>query len=169
MSKISCLKLHNFRNYPNQKFNFSNKITAIYGKNGSGKTNLLEAISLICCGRSIKNSSLGEIIQKNPIANSMANSFSIYADFAQHQQIDNIGLQYSENDKKKIWQINGNIHKTLPREITLPTIIWLTPKMDNLFTESKSERRLFLDKITSDIDPNHSSRLNLYSHCYVKG
>ncbi|MFT6077299.1 MAG: DNA replication and repair protein RecF, partial [Rickettsiales bacterium] len=51
---INNLKLDNFRNYQSINFDFDAKIIAIYGKNGAGKTNILEAISLLSKGSGIK-------------------------------------------------------------------------------------------------------------------
>ncbi len=49
---LTDVKLFNFRNYRKLEFQPSKKITVFYGKNGSGKTNLLEAVHFCCLGRS---------------------------------------------------------------------------------------------------------------------
>ncbi len=50
---IKRLILNNFRNYQDQEFQFSPDINIIYGNNGSGKTNIIEAISLFRKGKGL--------------------------------------------------------------------------------------------------------------------
>jgi DNA replication and repair protein RecF len=159
-TSISQLKLTNFRNYLSQNFNFTHKVIAIYGNNGVGKTNILEAISLLTKGNGIKNAEFDEMICRQ----NHLNNFTIYSNLEHHPDIENIGTSYSRIDNKKIFQINNKILTSHSRNKTSPAIIWLTPQMDNLFCSSKTLRRKFLDKIVADIDTHHNSRLNLYNH-----
>ncbi len=159
-TSISQLKLSNFRNYQSKDFNFTNKVIAIYGNNGVGKTNILEAISLLSKGQGIKNAEFDEMVCNQ----NSASNFTIYSNIQNHPDIENIGTSYSRIDGKKIFQINHKILTSRSRNKNFPAIIWLTPQMDNLFCSSKTLRRKFLDKIVADIDPHHSTRLNLYNH-----
>ena len=63
MALIETIQLKNFRNYESAKFQFSRGINHIYGPNGLGKTNLLEAIFLLSTGRSFKTINLSELIK----------------------------------------------------------------------------------------------------------
>lgn len=165
---ISQLKLTNFRNYPSKNFNFTDKIIAIYGNNGVGKTNILEAISLLAKGNGVKNAEFCEMVCNQ---NSNGN-FTIYGQIENHPNIDNIGTSFfitnNQKTNKRIYQTNNKIIKSLSKNITSNktslAIIWLTPQMDNLFCSSKILRRKFLDKIVADIDNQHNTRLNLYNH-----
>ena len=65
MGYFSNIKLNNFRNFENYSLEFSNNCNVFYGKNGSGKTNLLEAISLFSKGRGLRKDKLTNIIKKN--------------------------------------------------------------------------------------------------------
>ncbi|MES2677805.1 MAG: DNA replication/repair protein RecF [Pseudomonadota bacterium] len=157
---LSQLKLNNFRNYQSKNFEFTAKIIAIFGKNGVGKTNILEAISLLNKGSGLKGADLEEMInQKNSLQN-----FTIYSQINNHPQIENIGTSYLAAENKRIFQINNKILSSSSRYKNFPAIIWLTPQMDNLFCSSKTIRRKFLDKIVADIDVTHNSRINAYNH-----
>src|SRR6185503_3877302 len=72
---INYLKLHNFRNYHHCAFLFSPGVNVIWGNNGEGKTNLLEAIQLLSTGRSPRTHRLQEMIREG------ADSFAIEAHF----------------------------------------------------------------------------------------
>ncbi len=159
-TSISQLKLTNFRNYLSQNFNFTHKVIAIYGNNGVGKTNILEAISLLVKGSGIKNADFDEMVYSQ----NAASNFTIYGNLENHPDIENIGTSFSKIDGKRIFQINNKILNNYSKNKISPAIIWLTPQMDNLFCSSKTLRRKFLDKIVADIDNHHNSRLNLYNH-----
>ena len=157
---LSKLKLDNFRNYQAKNFEFTTKIIAIFGKNGVGKTNVLEAITLLNKGCGLKGADLESMInQKNPQQN-----FTIYSQINNHPHIENIGTSYLSAENKRLFQINNKILTSNSRYKNFPTIIWLTPQMDNLFCSSKTLRRKFLDKIVADIDSAHNSRINSYNH-----
>ena len=125
-----------------------------------GKTNILEAISLLNKGQGLKGAEFDEMISHE---NSEQN-FAIYSSLKNHPEIENIGTSYSKIESKKIFQINHKVLTSRSSYKFFPAIIWLTPQMDNLFCSSKTIRRKFLDKIVADIDPAHNSRINAYNH-----
>ena len=102
-TSISQLKLTNFRNYLSQNFNFTHKVIAIYGNNGVGKTNILEAISLLVKGSGIKNAEFDEMVYSQ----NAASNFTIYGNLENHPDIENIGTSFSKIDGKRIFQINN--------------------------------------------------------------
>ena len=65
MAIVKNINLSNFRNFRNLNLSFDDKINIFFGQNGCGKTNILEAISLIAKGRGIRNSSIFNLISKN--------------------------------------------------------------------------------------------------------
>ena len=161
-TSISQLKLVSFRNYQSKNFDFTKKIIAIFGNNGVGKTNVLEAISLLSKGQGLKHAELNDVIHQK--SGNCSDNFTIYSQLTNHPDIENIGTSYSRIEGKRIFQINNKTLTSYSKNKTFPAIIWLTPQMDNLFFSSKSIRRKFLDKIVADIDSNHNSRINLYNH-----
>lgn len=152
--RLSKLQLTNFRNYESSNFSFGHKITAISGNNGVGKTNILEAISLLGKIQGLKSAEFSEIIN-NKIH---SNEFTIYGEIEDHPNIDSIGISYNKSELKKTFHINNKPAKGR----NFPTIIWLTPQMDSLFCSSKTLRRKFFDKIVCDINSQHNAAINSY-------
>lgn len=152
--EIEKLQLYNFRNYQNQTFFFPKKINIILGENGSGKTNILEAITLLKKGSGLKKADFLDIIAQN----ATDRRFSIFSKIKNHPLIEEIGTSYE--GEKRLFQINGTKINILKQEIA---IIFLIPQMDDLFCDSKSIRRLFLDKIIGNIYPEHKSNINNYN------
>ncbi len=155
---ISKIILNNFRNYKSRNFQFNPNITIIFGENGVGKTNILEAISLFKKGRGIRSINLDEMV----LSDVKESKFTIYSELNNHNEIANCATSFDKLTSKRIFQVNGNKVGSIKN---FPAIIWLNPKMDSIFTDSKSIRRNFLDKIVSDIDQNHSLRINSYDKC----
>ena len=155
---ISKIFLNNFRNYTSKIFNFNPDITVIFGDNGVGKTNILEAISLFKKGRGIRSVDLDEMVCNN----ASDAKFTIYSELNDHNEIANCATSFDKISGKRIFQVNQTKTGSIKN---FPAIIWLNPKMDSIFTDSKSIRRKFLDKIVGDIDQNHLSRINDYDKC----
>ena len=157
-TNISLSKLHltNFRNYKSASFGFHSDIVAIFGLNGVGKTNILEAITLLAKGKGLRGADFDDIIRNDN--NALGDGFTIYCQLDNHAYIDNIGTSYSKREKKRIFQVNGNTGSGKD----FPAVIWLTPQMDSIFLGAKADRRKFLDAIVGDIDANHRSRINAY-------
>lgn len=102
---LSELKLNNFRNYIGRDLKFDTKITAIYGANGVGKTNILESISLLCKGQGLKGAEFEGIICNK----SAQKNFTIFAKIQNHPHIEDIGTSYLADENKRIFQINQKI------------------------------------------------------------
>ncbi len=157
-SYIKKLTLTNYRVYENNSFNFEPKINIIYGKNGIGKTNILEAISFLSPGKSFSNSNLNDVLKFKK------NNWTIFANIENDDIVDTLAV-FTENDnenlKKKI-KINGNLVKSQEELNKIFNIIWLTPDMQNMFNDDKSVRRRFLDRTVYLLDNQHSTRVAKY-------
>ena len=152
--EITKLQLYNFRNYHNRVFTFPKKINIILGENGSGKSNILESITLLKKGSGLKKADFSDIISQNI----NEQRFSIFSEIRNHPLIDEIGTSY-ENEKR-FFQINGKKINSQKSEIP---IIYLVPHMDNLFCDNKSTRRSFLDNIINNIYSEHKTNINNYN------
>jgi len=155
---ISKIILNNFRNYTSKSFHFKSDITVIFGDNGVGKTNILEAISLFKKGKGIRSVDLDEMVCNQ----AREAKFTIYSELNNHDDIANCATSFDKISGKRIYHVNNSKVGSIRN---FPAIIWLNPKMDSIFTDSKAVRRKFLDKIVGDIDQNHLSRINDYDKC----
>lgn len=163
-SYIETLTLNNYRGYRNNIFSFFPNINVVYGKNGIGKTNILESISFLSPGKGFLNSNLNDILRIAENRTLLNCNWSIFANIKNSDIVDTISV-FSDNDngnlKKKI-KINGNIAKSQEELNKIFSIIWLTPEMQNFFYDDKSVRRKFLDRTVYILDNQHASRVAKY-------
>ena len=153
---ILSLKLSNFRNYQSYKAEFPNCPIALIGKNGVGKTNILEAISLMQPGRGIRSVSLEDITYKN------CGNFGIHINLIKDAEKLEIGSSLNINHSKtRKVKIDGKFISPLTLTEYLG-VISLTPLMDKLFIEGASNRRKFIDKITWIFFSTHAKNIRLY-------
>ena len=162
-TKITRLLLQNFRNFEYKKFSFNSNLIFLSGNNGIGKTNTLEAISLLGRNSSLRGDDLEEMVMQN--SQNSANSFNIFAQLQNNDYIDNLAIKYDKNLRKKIYEFNGEVatsKRLIEFKNYLINFIFLTPQIEQLFIMGKSTRRDYLDKIVCDIDLSHQNRLNDY-------
>lgn len=161
MTFIKKLTLTNYRVYENNIFNFDKNINIIYGRNGLGKTNILEALSYLSPGKGFLNSNIMEVLN---FYKTNSCGWSIFSELENNPIVDTVSV-YGEPDggivRKKI-KINNNPAKTQDELSKIFNIIWLTPDMQNFFNDATSVRRKFLDRIVYMIDNTHSSRVAKY-------
>jgi DNA replication and repair protein RecF len=158
---ISNIKITNFRNINNINYSFSKNLIAFIGNNGVGKTNILETISLASPGRGLRNAKIEELENFNK--KNYFNGFNININFYQNE--NNIifrTYKEAEDTNRKIELNHDKIPQTkLSKYIN---IIWLTPLLDSIFVDSKSERRKFFDRICFNLFPEHLKNLQRYEH-----
>lgn len=161
MQKISLqtLTLKNYRNFSNLELEFQDKVVVIIGQNGSGKTNILESISLLSPGRGLRSARLDEIVQIGQ--QSWHSSFKLQSKLG----LSEISTDFLQSGTRKI-DYNGSkiANNELP---SLTSMIWLTPQMEGVFLGSSSDRRRFLDRIVYSFDSMHAKRINKYDY-YMK-
>ncbi|MBL6664717.1 MAG: AAA family ATPase [Rickettsiales bacterium] len=159
MIKVITLILTNFRNFSIKKLEFSKDIILFCGANGAGKTNILESLTLLAKGTSLRSADFDQMVNQD------AKEFTIYTDLENHEFIDNIAISFNKLQGKKNTAVNGEIiSQTRQSDLRNHFInfIALTPKLEQLFISSKSTRRDYLDKIVQDIDSTHQSRVSNY-------
>ena len=128
--RIKFLKLINFRSHSEFNLELSGKPIAIIGNNGAGKTNILEAISLLSPGRGLRNSKFSEMVKDDNMLPWGVN-FEILSNDKTYQ----ISSGLKDNHKGRDIKING---KKVSGSSALPEIIllsWLTPSMDQIFND----------------------------------
>ena len=155
--QIKSLKLINFRSHSDFSLSLSGKPLAIIGDNGAGKTNILEAISLLSPGRGMKNSKFSEMIKDN---NSMP--WGVNFNISSNGKNYEVSSGLRDNQKGRDIKINT---KKVSGSSALPEIIllsWLTPSMDQIFNETPSYRRRFIDRLCAVYEKNHTKNIKIY-------
>ena len=163
--KLRSVYLENFRSYKKLNINIKNiKFVILTGKNGTGKTNLLEAISFLSPGKGFKNCRLDEVINTN----SNSNHSSIFFTIEDKNEKNEIGIGFfneSKDDKfqaRKVIRLNG---KKLTKQSNLPnlvSLIWLIPEMDIFFRTNSLFRRKFIDRCIFNLNPDYLDYLRIY-------
>lgn len=158
---LSRLSLTNFRNYGSVKLELSPSPVIFAGRNGAGKTNLLEAISFLIPGRGIRRASLSDIDRE---ANGQG--WGVSADIESRQGIISIttGRESGAAADKRIAKVDGKAIKLQSELSKMISILWLIPAMDGLFLESDSSRRKFLDRLVFSFDTEHAGRVSAFEH-----
>lgn len=159
---ISKLSVSNFRNYLNLRSNFSHLPVVLVGKNGSGKTNILEIISMLAPGKGIHNCSLTEMDHTTLKQEKYPWAISSNINIKNKKIQIGTGRNIDSNTKSRVNKIDNKIVKNQSEFSKLFNIIWITPKMDNLFYGPSSERRKFMDRLVCNFYPNHASIIHSY-------
>ncbi|MFA6153978.1 DNA replication/repair protein RecF [Mesorhizobium sp.] len=152
---ISKLTLTNFRNYATLAVDLAPGAVVFSGDNGAGKTNLLEAISLLTPGRGLRRAPYADVAREGGDGG-----------FAVHARLDGpdgqieigTGISIGEGDGGRRVRINGAPARSADDMLEWLRVVWLTPAMDALFTGPAADRRRFLDRLVLAIDPGHGQR-----------
>lgn len=150
---ISRLTLHSFRNYPDLRIQTDNQFIVLSGENGAGKTNILEAVSLLAPGRGLRRAALRDMAMERG-----AGDFAVSAEMGDVQL--GTGTTAEQPERRKT-RINGTQVATNDLAEWL-SVLWLTPAMDRLFMEGASGRRNFLDRLVTALEPVHARNSNRY-------
>ncbi|ESZ03593.1 DNA replication/repair protein RecF [Mesorhizobium sp. M1060] len=154
---ISKLTLTNFRNYAALSIGFSPGAVVFSGDNGAGKTNLLEAISLLTPGRGLRRAPYVDVAREGGDGG-----------FALHARLDGpegqveigtgiTGGEAAGEGGRKV-RINGAPARSADAMLEWLRVVWLTPAMDGLFPGPAADRRRFVDRLVLAIDPGHGQR-----------
>ena len=158
---LRVLHVSNFRNYQDVAIRLENKPIVLVGKNGAGKTNLMEAISLLAPGRGLRRAGKGEVAN----ANLSSSRWAVAAELMTDDVCWQLGTGIIDEDKNRIIRINQqpDSQASLAK---LCAVSWLTPQMDGLFLGSPLARRRFIDRLAIAFDPAHSGRVSRYEKFY---
>lgn len=160
---LKKLNLTNFRNHSSLSMKTPESAILIYGENGCGKTNILEAISLLSQGKGIRKSKIEEYLTQSVFNNNPQKSWGINADIVTPDGNINIGTGLKENSQKNSRIVRVNAENCSQIELgKILKISWITPQMCILFQSGMSERRRFLDSLTSSLDTLHIGRVYKY-------
>lgn len=155
MRAIERLTLTDFRNYASLVWRPGSRLAVITGPNGSGKTNLLEALSLLAPGRGLRGARVSELARIGA-----AGGWAVAA------RVDDgaggFDLGSGVVGEKRQFRLEGVEPRSQAEIAARYTAVWLTPQMDGLFQESASGRRRFLDRLVWALEPGHAREAAAY-------
>jgi DNA replication and repair protein RecF len=153
--RLTRLDLTEFRNYAALSWRPAARITVISGPNGSGKTNLLEAISLLGPGRGLRQARVAEFPRLRPGGET---SWAVAARVRTPEQAEPLLVgtgSAPEGGDRRVVRLDG-APASQAELASHSAISWITPQMDRLFGEAPSGRRRFLDRLVWALDPAHA-------------
>ena len=180
-SGVTRLTLSDFRNYRNLRIEANIAPIIITGENGSGKTNILEAISFLTPGRGLRSARLADIKRILPPEEEILNingGWSVAAEILKNNEeyLIGTGTQKSfreDAEDDEIKNFERRIVKINQQKITQQSelgkyvsAIWVTPQMDRLFLGGTQPRRSFLDRLVYAFDLEHAKRTANFEHLY---
>ena len=141
---LSRLVVTDFRSYARAELHLDGRPVVLTGENGAGKTNLLEAVSLLSPGRGIRGVPYAEIARDVG-----AGGWAVAATLETEDGAVRVGTGIepgAETSRSRQVRVDGE--QAGPSALAeLVSMVWLTPAMDRLFVEGASERRRFLDRL----------------------
>lgn len=180
-SGVTRLTLTDFRNYAFLRITPNLRPIIITGENGSGKTNILEAVSFLTPGRGMRSARLADIRRFTPavIDNTYMPSNSSWAvsaivskngdEYEIGTAVENMLREEDEENSiynKRIVKIEGQKTSSQGELGRYLSAIWLTPQMDRLFRGGSQPRRSFLDRLVYAFDNEHAKRTSNFEHLY---
>ncbi|MDR0640194.1 MAG: AAA family ATPase [Holosporales bacterium] len=154
---IKQLQINNFRNYKDVRLvipETDHNVIVLYGNNGEGKTNILEAISLFSEMGGLRRARYDEIINRC----SSDDSWSVVL----HTEDCDFFTGYTRQSGKRVYKINGAPARNTAEFLKNHCILWLTYEMDRLFLRSPADRRDFIDMFGAVYSRQHANNVRNY-------
>jgi DNA replication and repair protein RecF len=150
---VTRLTLTDFRSYASALVEPAEGFVLLTGENGAGKTNVLEAVSLLTPGRGLRGAALSDMARIGGRGG--------FAVAARVGEMDiGTGTDPEKPERRQV-RINGAPASVNSLGEWL-SVLWLTPAMDRLFTGSAGERRRFLDRLVLALEPTHAHHAARY-------
>ncbi|MCI4591336.1 DNA replication/repair protein RecF [Sphingobium sp. BYY-5] len=150
---IGRLTLSDFRNHADALILPDHAFILLTGDNGAGKTNILEAVSMLAPGRGLRGAALSAMARQEG-----AGGFGVAA------EVDGVvlgtGVAQASGERRQV-RIGG-VASSANALADYLSIVWLTPAMDRLFLDSPGGRRRFLDRLTLALHPGHAAHSARY-------
>ena len=152
--KINSLKISNFRNYSSLNLNFNDKLNIIYGNNGVGKTNLVEAIYTLSLTKSFRTNNDRILIKSGELSTKIEGE-------VEKDTITNYQVLINKEGKKV--KINNNVKSKISDYISNIKIVLLEPNEQIIFDSPPSVRRRLLNIEISQLEKKYIMLLNNYN------
>ncbi len=150
---VSRLTLTDFRSYASTTIEPGLGFVLLFGENGAGKTNLLEAVSMLTPGRGLRGAMLSEMARQS--------GSGAWAVAAKLGDVDlGTGTLAAAPERRQV-RVHG-VTASVNSLSEWLSVLWLTPAMDRLFSGSAGERRRFLDRLVLALEPGHAHHATRY-------
>lgn len=152
---LKKIALFNYKNFSEANFEFDSKINCFVGKNGIGKTNVLDAIYHLSYGKSYFNPLAVQNIKHNE------EFFVIDGEFEKDDRKEQIVCSLKKG-QKKILKRNGKQYEKFSDHIGFIPLVIISPADRDLIIEGSETRRKFIDSVISQLDPTYLQQLIQY-------
>lgn len=152
---LKNLSLFNFKNFEEATFEFEHKINCFVGKNGIGKTNVLDAIYHLAFGKSYFNSIAAQVIHHDK------DFYVVEGVFEKKERTEQIVCSLKKG-QKKILKRNGKIYEKFSDHLGLIPLVIISPTDADLIREGSEIRRKFIDTVISQLDNTYLNDLIQY-------
>jgi len=173
---VRRLTLTDFRSYGALRLDLDPGMLVITGANGVGKTNLLEAVSLLVPGRGLRGARLSDLAKSAQGHSNAARAagWAVAARVDGPQGPSDVGTGWQGNAEteldadssgasaRRTVRIDGETQRGQAQLSGVMSAYWLTPQMDRLFQDGAGARRRFLDRMVFGWDPAHAGRVAAY-------
>ena len=159
--RIDKVKVTNFRNLATQEVVFSPNINVFCGKNGAGKTNLLESIYFVSIGRSPRTRKDGECI------NFASKNAEIALDYIRGEVVREVGISLSNRQDKKVI-LDGVPTSKINEIVGNFGSVYFSPDETQIVRGSPSVRRRYIDIINCQISKEYMHNLSRYQHAIIQ-
>lgn len=158
---LKSLSLINFKNYGSAELAFSGGVNCFTGENGSGKTNLLDAIHYVCLCKGFLNPIDSQNIRQE------APFFVVQGIFELNGETEEVYCGLKKNQKKQ-FKRNKKEYSRLSDHIGLFPLVIVSPSDQSLILEGSEARRKFIDSVISQFDKQYLEDLVNYNRALAQ-
>ncbi len=155
---VRRLRLTDYRCYPQLDLDCDTRPVMLWGENGAGKTNIIEAISFFAPGKGLRSASSEAIARRTE--SEQSGQWAVFAELESRGEHYRLGTGHRDGHRRET-RLDGDpvTQSALARLIPM---IWLTPAQDRLFAGPRADRLRFFDRLVTASDPAQAEALNAY-------
>ncbi|MEL7303583.1 MAG: DNA replication/repair protein RecF, partial [Pseudomonadota bacterium] len=165
---IERLSLTGFRNYESASLSLQPRPVVLVGENGAGKTNILEAVSLLAPGQGLRRASTLDLGRQGGdgawavSATVHGGTFEVRIGTGLTADMAAPAVAGLAKPPARAVRIDGEAQRSSSALAEYVEMVWLTPALDGLFVGAAGDRRRFLDRLVVCFDPAHSTRVSQF-------